>query len=100
MTFHFLDNVFLLYLALKTTKRVFEGFALLKSDFSQSDYTPLLALKGPFCYDNLVYLSQAECAETSVLVSKQESQAELHEPWSIRACGLEKVCRLLIIRWI
>jgi hypothetical protein len=43
VTFHFLDDVFLLYLALKTAKRVFEGFALLKSDFSQSNHTPLLA---------------------------------------------------------
>jgi hypothetical protein len=51
-----------LHLAFETAKRVFEGLALLKSDFSQSNYTPLLALNGPFCYDNLVYLSQAECA--------------------------------------
>ena len=51
--FHFPDDVFLLYLALETAKRVLEGFALLKSDFSQSNYTPLLALNGPFCYDNL-----------------------------------------------
>ena len=45
VTFHFLDDVFLLHLALETAKRVLEGFTLLKSDFSQSNYTPLLALK-------------------------------------------------------
>ena len=62
VTFHFLNDVFLLHLAFETAQRVLEGLALLKSDFSQSNYTPLLALNGPFCYDNLVYLSQAECA--------------------------------------
>jgi hypothetical protein len=50
-----------LHLALEATKSVLEGLSLLKSDFSQSNYTPLLVLYGPFLYDNLVYLSQAEC---------------------------------------
>lgn len=50
VTFHFLDNVFLLYLSLETAKSVFEGFTLLQSDFSQTDYTPLLALNGPLSY--------------------------------------------------
>ena len=53
VTFHFLNDVFLLHLAFETAQRVLEGLALLKSDFSQSNYTPLLALNGPFCYDNL-----------------------------------------------
>jgi hypothetical protein len=45
VTFHFLDNVFLLYLPLKTAERIFEGLALLQSDFSQTNYTPLLVPK-------------------------------------------------------
>ncbi len=35
VTFHFLDNVFLLYLPLEAAKRVFEGFGLLNSNFHQ-----------------------------------------------------------------
>jgi hypothetical protein len=50
VTFHFLDNVFLLYLPLKTAERIFEGLALLQSDFCQTDYTPLLVLSGPSSY--------------------------------------------------
>ena len=50
VTFHFLDNVLLLYLSLKAAKCILEGLALLQSDFSQTDYTPLLVLSGPFCY--------------------------------------------------
>jgi hypothetical protein len=50
VTFHFLDNVFLLYFPLKTTECIFEGLSLLQSDFSQTNYTPLLALTGPFSY--------------------------------------------------
>jgi hypothetical protein len=40
VTFHFLDDVFLLYLSLEAAKRVFEGLALLQSHFCQSNYTP------------------------------------------------------------
>ena len=42
VTFHFLDDVFLLYLPLKPAKCIFEGFTLLKSDFRQTTDTPLL----------------------------------------------------------
>ena len=35
-----LDNVFLLHLALKTSQSVLEGFALLKSNFCQTDTPP------------------------------------------------------------
>jgi hypothetical protein len=35
-----LDNVFLLYLALETAQSVLEGFALLKSNFCQTDTPP------------------------------------------------------------
>ena len=45
MTLYFLDDVFLLHLAFKATKRIFEGFSLLKSDFCQTDYTPKLVQK-------------------------------------------------------
>jgi hypothetical protein len=50
VTFHFLDNVFLLYFPLKTAECIFEGLSLLQSDFSQTNYTPLLALTGPSSY--------------------------------------------------
>jgi hypothetical protein len=38
---NFLDNVFLLDLTLEATQRVFEGFSLLKSHFSQTSNTPI-----------------------------------------------------------
>ena len=47
VTFHFLDDVFLLYLPLEAAQCIFEGLALLQSDFSQTNYTPLLVLNGP-----------------------------------------------------
>ena len=37
----FLDNIFRLNFALEATKRVFEGFSLLKSYFSQKSNTPV-----------------------------------------------------------
>ena len=37
----FLDDIFLLDLALEATQRVFEGFSLLKSYFSQTSNTPV-----------------------------------------------------------
>ncbi len=39
MTFHFLNNVLLLDLALKAAKGVFKGFTLLKFYFGQTKYT-------------------------------------------------------------
>src|SRR5271157_2197068 len=50
VTFHFLDDVFLLYLPLETAKCVLEGLALLNSDFSQRSYTPLLVPIGLVSY--------------------------------------------------
>ena len=47
VTFHFLDDVLGLYLALEPAQRVLEGFPLLKSNFSHWNYTPLLVLAGP-----------------------------------------------------
>jgi hypothetical protein len=46
MSLDFLDNVFLLYLPLKTAQGIFEGFSLLQSDFCQLNYTPKLAQMG------------------------------------------------------
>ena len=46
VTFHFLDDVLLLYFSLKAAKRILEGLSLLQSDFSQTDCTPPLALNG------------------------------------------------------
>jgi len=50
VTFHFLDDVFLLHLTFETAKRVLKGLALLKSDFSQRSYTPLLVPIGLVSY--------------------------------------------------
>ena len=47
VTFYFLDDVLGLHLPLETAKSVLEGLTLLKSDFSQSNCTPLLVLTGP-----------------------------------------------------
>jgi len=40
VTFHFLNDVFLLHLTLEATQSVFERFAFLQSDFSQRNCTP------------------------------------------------------------
>jgi hypothetical protein len=40
---YLLNYVFLLYLALETAQGIFEGLALLQSDFCQRNYTPKLA---------------------------------------------------------
>jgi hypothetical protein len=37
VTFHFLDDVFLLDLALEAPKRVFEGFSLMNANFRQKN---------------------------------------------------------------
>ena len=42
MPLDFLDDVFLLHLSLETAKGVFERFALLKLNFSQTKYTSQL----------------------------------------------------------
>lgn len=47
VTLDLLDDVFLLYLTLEAAQCIFEGFSLLESDFSQTDYTPKLVLFGP-----------------------------------------------------
>jgi len=60
VTFYFLDYVLGLYLPLKAAKSVLEGLTLLKSNFSQSDYTPLLVLTGPLSYGKPCRLSQVE----------------------------------------
>jgi len=44
MTLYFLDNVFLLHLALKTAQGIFKGFAFLNSNLCQWRYTSLPSL--------------------------------------------------------
>ena len=39
VTLHFLDNVFGLHLALKTSQRIFKGLAFLDTNFCQGEYT-------------------------------------------------------------
>ena len=63
VTFYFFYDVLGLYLPLKAAKSVLKGFTLLKPNFSQSDYTPLLVLTGPLSYGKPCRLSQVECAE-------------------------------------
>lgn len=64
VTFHFFDDVLLLYLPLEAAKRIFEGLALLQSDFSQTDYTPLLVQNGPLVMASNRHLSQVECGKS------------------------------------
>jgi hypothetical protein len=97
VTFHFLDDVLLLYLSFEAAKCVFEGLALLNSDFSQTNYTPQLVRK----LDPLVMASPAMQVKRNVresaLRSEDEPHSQLHQPWSIRVCRPHEVCRLLII---
>jgi len=46
VTFHFLDDVFLLHLALKTSQRVLKVFTFLDTYFCQTNYTPKLVPYG------------------------------------------------------
>ena len=100
VTFHFLDNVLLLYLSLEAAKCILEGLALLQSDFSQTDYTPLLVLSGPFCYGKASVPKSSRMWKNIGRVSKQESHSQLHQAGRIRTRGFKKVRRLLIIRRI
>ncbi len=61
MTFYFFNDVFLLYLALEPAESIFEGFTLLKSDFSQTNYTPKLVPLGPDSYCKVLRASQVQC---------------------------------------
>jgi hypothetical protein len=63
MTFDFLDDVFLLDLALETAESVFEGFSLLEPDLSQTDHTPKLVPLGPDSYCKVLEASQGLCQE-------------------------------------
>ena len=63
VTFYFFDYVLGLYLPFEAAKSILEGFSLLKPNFRQSDYTPLLVLTGPLSYGKPCKVSQVECAE-------------------------------------
>jgi hypothetical protein len=56
-----LDDVFLLHLALKTSQRIFEGFALLESDFRQPNYTPKLVPLDPVVIARFGKQVKGEC---------------------------------------
>jgi hypothetical protein len=47
-----------LHFALKATQRIFEGLALLESDFCQLNYTPKLVPFGPDSYCKVPIASQ------------------------------------------
>jgi hypothetical protein len=79
MTFHFLNDVFLLDLALETAESIFEGFALLKSYFSQTNYTPKLVPLGRDSYCKVLRASQELC-QVSVQ-KKWEIWGELNGGW-------------------
>jgi|HubBroStandDraft_6_1064221.scaffolds.fasta_scaffold216563_3 hypothetical protein len=59
VTFHFLDDVFLLHFTLKASECVFEGLALLQSDFCQRNDTPKLVRRGLVIYCKVPGVSQA-----------------------------------------
>src|SRR6185437_7258623 len=54
VTFHFLNDVFLLHLPLEATQGVFQRFVFLQSDFCQRNYTPK-----PVLLDSLVIARRA-----------------------------------------
>src|SRR3982075_3650483 len=58
VTLDFLNNVFLLHLALETAQRVFEGLPLLQSYFGQKQHTPNLDRVGPVSYYKVPKTSQ------------------------------------------
>lgn len=62
VTFHFFNDVLLLYLPFEAAKRVLKGFALLNSYFRQKNYTPLLALTGLVSYGKHLPTSQVRSA--------------------------------------
>ena len=71
MTLHFLDDVFLLYLAFETSQRILEGLALLNSDFSQTNYTPLLVPNWTtLVMSSTGAQSQAECQKICINTQK------------------------------
>ena len=58
VTLDLLDDVFLLHFALKATQCILEGFALVKSDFRQLNYTPKQVPFGPDSYCKVPNASQ------------------------------------------
>ena len=101
MTFYFFDDVLLLYLSLESAKRVLEGLALLQSDFSQTDYTPLLVLnKDQTSYGKPMVPKSSGMYKTFTYNSKQQFQSHLYQSWCICTIRLHEIRRLLIIGWI
>jgi len=97
VTFYFLDYVLGLYLPLKPAKCVFEGFPLLKSYFSQSNRTSLLARMGPVSYGkHSPHKSRGMCMKFPPAL-KIQPHRHLHLPRRICICRFHKVRRLLII---
>jgi len=68
-----LDDVFLLHLALESPQCILEGFALLKSDLSQTNYTPKLV---PFGLDSYCKVPKASQGGTSK-ISHRHSNARI-----------------------
>jgi hypothetical protein len=104
VTFHFLNDVLLLHLALEATQSVFERFAFLQSDFSQRNYTPK-----PVLLDLLVIARQTGKVKHYIGflpsfyvldVLQIEAKRELQLPWCKGALGPHEVSRNLIIRRI
>jgi hypothetical protein len=100
VTFHFLDYVLGLYLPFEPAKRVLEGFTLLKSDFSQLNYTPKLVLTGPVSYGKPCPPKSSRMCKNIPAQSKIQPHRHLNLAGSIRACRLHETRRLLIIRRI
>ncbi len=80
MTLYFLDNVFLLNLALEAAKGIFQRLALLNSHFGQTVTPPDRSRLDFSSYPNLRLLSQAgfhDSCDSSFPCSGDESPANL-----------------------
>lgn len=97
VTFHFLDDVLLLYLPFEAAKRILKGFALLNPNFRQKNYTPLLALTGLVSYGKHLSPSQEGMYKNPSLLSEFQPHRQLDLPRRICAHRLHEACRLLII---
>ena len=64
MSFDFLDDVFLLYFALKAAQGIFERLTFLQSNFCQTRYTPKLVPLGHYKLITNLLLQVKKIAQT------------------------------------
>src|SRR5947209_10912492 len=105
MTFHFLDDVFLLNLTLEATQGVFQRLALLNPNFGQNEYTPKLVRWDPCSYGKVAGTSQGpeplKCAalrlRRPLVRLEQQPQRELHLARRVGAGGAHEVRRAVVV---